>query len=87
MKPKFFPKPATWRDWLEKNHHDHDELLVGFYKKDSGKPSINGLSPSTARFVLAGSTVSGAELTKLAIASLHSPKASQHLERRQYQTC
>src|SRR5258708_34910449 len=40
MKPKFFPTPAAWRDWLEKHHQDHKELLVGFYKKDSGKPSI-----------------------------------------------
>ncbi len=40
MKPKFFPTLAAWRAWLEKHHHDHDELLVGFYKKDSGKPSI-----------------------------------------------
>jgi uncharacterized protein YdeI (YjbR/CyaY-like superfamily) len=40
MKPKFFATPAAWRDWLEKHHHDQDELLVGFYKKDSGKPSI-----------------------------------------------
>ena len=40
MKPKFFPTLAAWRAWLEKHHHDHKELLVGFYKKDSGKPSI-----------------------------------------------
>ena len=26
--------------WLEKHHHQHTELLVEFYKKDSGKPSI-----------------------------------------------
>jgi len=73
MKPTFFPTLAAWRAWLEKHHQDHKELLVGFYKKDSGKPSINGLSPATARFVLAGSTVSGAELTKLAIASASLP--------------
>src|SRR5216684_128228 len=40
MKPKFFPTLAAWRAWLEKHHHDHKQLLVGFYKKDSGKPSI-----------------------------------------------
>lgn len=40
MKPKFFPSPATWHAWLEANHDTHDELLVGFHKKDSGKPSI-----------------------------------------------
>ncbi|MFZ1806784.1 MAG: YdeI/OmpD-associated family protein [Cyclobacteriaceae bacterium] len=40
MKPKFFPKPVNFRIWLEKNHTRKTELLVGFYKKDSGKPSI-----------------------------------------------
>src|SRR5258708_8374421 len=40
MKPKFYPTLGAWRSWLEKHHHDHNELLVGFYKKDSGKPSI-----------------------------------------------
>jgi uncharacterized protein YdeI (YjbR/CyaY-like superfamily) len=40
MQPKFFPTPQSWRQWLEKHHHRHTELLVGFYKKDSGKPSI-----------------------------------------------
>ena len=36
----FFATLAAWRDWLEKHHDQHTELLVGFYKKDSGKPSI-----------------------------------------------
>jgi uncharacterized protein YdeI (YjbR/CyaY-like superfamily) len=40
MQPKFFATPAEWRDWLEKHHHTHTELLVGFHKKDSGNPSI-----------------------------------------------
>jgi uncharacterized protein YdeI (YjbR/CyaY-like superfamily) len=40
MKPKFFATPAAWRDWLEKYHGDQKELLVGFYKKASGRPSI-----------------------------------------------
>src|SRR5262245_11930673 len=40
MKPTFFPTPAKFRDWLEQNHDKHAELIVGFYKKDSGKPSI-----------------------------------------------
>ena len=41
MKPKFFSSPAAWRAWLEKHHADTEELLVGFYKKDSGKASIS----------------------------------------------
>lgn len=40
MKPTFFATPSQFRRWLEKNHADLPELLVGFYKKDSGKPSI-----------------------------------------------
>jgi uncharacterized protein YdeI (YjbR/CyaY-like superfamily) len=39
-KPKFFPAPADWRAWLEKNHAATEELWVGFYKRDSGRPSI-----------------------------------------------
>ena len=41
MKPKFFPTPKSFRAWLERNHQTSKELLVGFYRKDSGKPSIN----------------------------------------------
>jgi uncharacterized protein YdeI (YjbR/CyaY-like superfamily) len=37
---KFFASPAEWRVWLEKHHADKEELWVGFYKRDSGRPSI-----------------------------------------------
>jgi uncharacterized protein YdeI (YjbR/CyaY-like superfamily) len=40
MKPAFFPKQSDFRKWLEKNHLKEKELLVGFYKVGSGKPSI-----------------------------------------------
>ena len=40
MKPTFFRTPPEFRQWLEKNHATATELLVGFYKRDSGKPSI-----------------------------------------------
>ena len=40
MKPTFFKTPADFRHWLEKNHETKTELLVGYYKKASGKPSI-----------------------------------------------
>jgi uncharacterized protein YdeI (YjbR/CyaY-like superfamily) len=40
MKATFFATPADFRRWLEKNHDKVPELLVGFYKKGSGKPSI-----------------------------------------------
>jgi uncharacterized protein YdeI (YjbR/CyaY-like superfamily) len=40
LKPKFFRTPADFETWLEKNHATAIELWVGFYTKDSGKPSI-----------------------------------------------
>jgi uncharacterized protein YdeI (YjbR/CyaY-like superfamily) len=40
MKPTFFSSPSDWHAWLEKHHETDDEILVGFYKKDSGRPSI-----------------------------------------------
>jgi len=40
MKPRFFRTPSEFRTWLEKHHEGTPELLVGFYKKASGKPSI-----------------------------------------------
>jgi uncharacterized protein YdeI (YjbR/CyaY-like superfamily) len=39
-KPTFFPTPADFRAWFEAHHDKFRELLVGFYKKDSRKPSI-----------------------------------------------
>jgi uncharacterized protein YdeI (YjbR/CyaY-like superfamily) len=40
LKAQFFESPAKFRAWLERNHRDASELLVGFYKRDSGRPSI-----------------------------------------------
>ena len=37
----FFPAEADFRSWLEANHTTAPELLVGFWKKGSGKPSID----------------------------------------------
>jgi uncharacterized protein YdeI (YjbR/CyaY-like superfamily) len=41
-KPKatFFATPADFRAWLNEHHASFEELWVGFYKRDSGKPSI-----------------------------------------------
>lgn len=38
--PRFFRTPAAFRKWLDANHDSASELMVGFYKKDSGRPSI-----------------------------------------------
>ncbi len=42
MKPfvTFFKIPADFRAWLKTHHTSKSELLIGFYKKGSGKPSI-----------------------------------------------
>ena len=40
MEPVFFATPADFRRWLGKHHRSAAELLVGFYKKGSGRPSI-----------------------------------------------
>jgi uncharacterized protein YdeI (YjbR/CyaY-like superfamily) len=40
MKPTFFPSPIEFQTWLEKNHSQAQELLLGFHRRDSGKPSI-----------------------------------------------
>jgi uncharacterized protein YdeI (YjbR/CyaY-like superfamily) len=39
-KPTFFPTPADFHAWFEAHHDKFSEQLVGFHKKDSGKPSI-----------------------------------------------
>jgi uncharacterized protein YdeI (YjbR/CyaY-like superfamily) len=41
QQPTFFPTEADFRRWLEANHTTAPELLVGFWKKSSGKPSID----------------------------------------------
>ena len=40
VEPKFFADFAAWHAWLEKYHDRKQELLVGFHKRGSGKPSI-----------------------------------------------
>jgi uncharacterized protein YdeI (YjbR/CyaY-like superfamily) len=39
-KPTFFSTPTDFRTWLGAHHDKLQEHLVGFHKRDSGKPSI-----------------------------------------------
>jgi uncharacterized protein YdeI (YjbR/CyaY-like superfamily) len=39
--PTFFPTEADFRRWLAANHTTAPELLVGFWKKGSGRASID----------------------------------------------
>jgi uncharacterized protein YdeI (YjbR/CyaY-like superfamily) len=40
MKPAFFQSAADFRDWLAQHHADARELLMGFYRKESGRGGI-----------------------------------------------
>ena len=40
MKPRYFTSQADFRRWLEAHHASAPELLVGFYKKASGKGGL-----------------------------------------------
>lgn len=36
----FFARPTDFRAWLEEHHETEQEILVGYYKKGSGRQSI-----------------------------------------------
>ncbi len=38
--PTYFATPAAFAAWLAKNAATHNELIVGFYKRGSGLPSM-----------------------------------------------
>jgi uncharacterized protein YdeI (YjbR/CyaY-like superfamily) len=40
MKPTFFARATDFRAWLTRHHLTRTELLVGFYKVGSGRPSM-----------------------------------------------
>ena len=40
LKPTFFKTQSDLRKWFEQHHATEPELLAGYYRRDSGKPSI-----------------------------------------------
>jgi uncharacterized protein YdeI (YjbR/CyaY-like superfamily) len=40
MTPTFFASPTEFRSWLEKNHDKEREIIVGFHKVATGRPSM-----------------------------------------------
>ncbi|QQS40298.1 MAG: YdeI/OmpD-associated family protein [Acidobacteriota bacterium] len=40
MRPRFFATQDEFREWLRENHDKCDELIVGYYKVSSEKPSM-----------------------------------------------
>ena len=39
--PTYFPTEGEFRTWLQANHDNEPDLLVGFWKKSTGKPAID----------------------------------------------
>lgn len=40
MEPIFFESPDAFRAWLDRHHETETEVLVGFWKTATGKPSL-----------------------------------------------
>jgi uncharacterized protein YdeI (YjbR/CyaY-like superfamily) len=40
VRPRFFATPDEFRAWLEENHESAREVVVGFYKKSTDRPSL-----------------------------------------------
>jgi len=40
MNPVYFQDQNEFRKWLEKNHNTKSEIIVGYYKTGTGKPSL-----------------------------------------------
>jgi uncharacterized protein YdeI (YjbR/CyaY-like superfamily) len=40
MEPRFFGSPDEWRAWLEEHHDTETEVLVGYWKRGTGRPSL-----------------------------------------------
>jgi len=39
--PRFFATPEEFRAWLEEHHMTDTELIVGFHKKNTGRPTMS----------------------------------------------
>ena len=85
MNPTFFPTPAAFRAWLAANHATATELLVGFHKVGSGKPSITW--PQSVDQALCFGWIDGVRRSLGATLHdpLHAAAGAQHLERDQHQ--
>lgn len=38
--PIYFPNRAALRDWFQSNGRSHDELILGYYKRHTKRPSV-----------------------------------------------
>jgi uncharacterized protein YdeI (YjbR/CyaY-like superfamily) len=37
---RFFGSPGEWRAWLEQHHDSADEVVVGYWRRGTGRPSL-----------------------------------------------
>jgi uncharacterized protein YdeI (YjbR/CyaY-like superfamily) len=37
---RFFASPGEWRAWLEEHHDSADEVVVGYWRRGTGRPSL-----------------------------------------------
>ena len=84
-KPTFFATPADFRAWLAANHATATELLVGFHKVGSGKPSITW--PQSVDQALCFGWIDGVRRSlgrRRVHDPLHAAPPAQHLERDQH---
>ena len=58
MEPIFFADADEWRAWLAAHHDARTEVLVGFHKKATGKPSMTWSDAVDQALCFGGSTVS-----------------------------
>jgi uncharacterized protein YdeI (YjbR/CyaY-like superfamily) len=40
MAARFFASPEEWRAWLEEHHEREAEVLVGYWKRGTGRPTL-----------------------------------------------
>ncbi|MFN8669167.1 MAG: YdeI/OmpD-associated family protein [Gemmatimonadaceae bacterium] len=40
VSPIYFTSPEQWRDWLHRHHASETEVLVGFHKVATGRPTL-----------------------------------------------
>jgi uncharacterized protein YdeI (YjbR/CyaY-like superfamily) len=40
MDARFFASPEEWRAWLEEHHDREREVVVGYWKRGTGRPSL-----------------------------------------------
>ena len=86
MKPRFFAKADGFRSWLEKHHETETELLVAFYKKGSGKPSITYQEALDEALIVGWIDGIRRTLDEESYTIRFTPrKATQHLESREHQ--